>query len=310
MTAGSWIAFRVDASSRIGIGHVMRCLALADELRSHGARTRFVCRPLPGTLVADVRGRGHELSILPDGPVTAPEADAEATVAALSDGSPWSWLVVDHYGLGEAWETLARRAASKILAVDDLASRRHDADVLLDQGLYPRNANPYRGLVPAACRVLLGPGFALIRSEFRSLPVRTREGLRVNVSFGGTDPSGMTLRALRALEILDELRLEVDVVLGSASPHLREVAEACESFREHCASGIEPVRARIAENLGRSLMLVTALAPHVGYDAAARVAKTANASGKTLREVAIELRVATGEEFDRWVRPEDMVGRR
>ena len=107
-----------------------------------------------------------------------------------------------------------------------------------------------------------------------------------------------------------ELNVFMPVIARNVLESSRLVAEACESFREHCACGIEPVRARIAENLGRSLMLVTALAPHVGYDAAARVAKTANASGKTLREVAIELRVATGEEFDRWVRPEDMVGRR
>jgi len=107
-----------------------------------------------------------------------------------------------------------------------------------------------------------------------------------------------------------ELNVFMPVIARNVLESSRLVAEACESFREHCASGIEPVRARIAENLGRSLMLVTALAPHIGYDAAARVAKTANASGKTLREVAIELGVATGEEFDRWVRPEDMVGRR
>jgi fumarate hydratase class II len=90
----------------------------------------------------------------------------------------------------------------------------------------------------------------------------------------------------------------------------RLIADGGESFRVHCAAGIEPVRARIAENLERSLMLVTALAPHVGYDAAARVAKTARETGMTLREAAVELGVATGDEFDRWVRPEDMVGRR
>jgi fumarate hydratase class II len=107
-----------------------------------------------------------------------------------------------------------------------------------------------------------------------------------------------------------ELNVFMPLIAHDVLQSCRLVADGCQSFREHCASGIEPVRARIAENLGRSLMLVTALAPHVGYDAAARVAKTANASGKTLREAAIELGVATGEEFDRWVRPEDMVGRR
>jgi fumarate hydratase class II len=107
-----------------------------------------------------------------------------------------------------------------------------------------------------------------------------------------------------------ELNVFMPVIARNVLESARLVAEGCESFREHCAAGIEPVRARIADNLERSLMLVTALAPHVGYDAAARVAKTAHASGRTLRETAIELKVATGEEFDRWVRPEDMVGRR
>jgi len=107
-----------------------------------------------------------------------------------------------------------------------------------------------------------------------------------------------------------ELNVFVPVIAHDVLQSCRLLADGCESFREHCASGIEPVRARIAENLERSLMLVTALAPHVGYDAAARVATTANASGKTLREAAIELGVATADEFDRWVRPEDMVGRR
>jgi fumarate hydratase class II len=76
-----------------------------------------------------------------------------------------------------------------------------------------------------------------------------------------------------------------------------------------CASGIEPDRERIARNLERSLMLVTALAPHVGYDAAARVARTAQASGRTLRETALELGLVTAEQYDAWVRPERMTGR-
>jgi fumarate hydratase class II len=107
-----------------------------------------------------------------------------------------------------------------------------------------------------------------------------------------------------------ELNVYMPVMAYDVLQSCRLIADACESFREHCAAGIEPVRARIAENLERSLMLVTALAPHVGYDAAARVAKAAHAGGKTLREAALELGVATGDEFDRWVRPEDMVGRR
>jgi fumarate hydratase class II len=86
------------------------------------------------------------------------------------------------------------------------------------------------------------------------------------------------------------------------------VADGCDSFRTHCAEGIEPHRERIRENLERSLMLVTALNPHIGYDRAARIAKTAHAKGLTLREAALELGLVTVEQYDEWVRPEDMVG--
>jgi UDP-2,4-diacetamido-2,4,6-trideoxy-beta-L-altropyranose hydrolase len=162
MTSCVRIAFRADASSQIGTGHVMRCLALADELRSRGARTRFLCRSLPGSLPADIRSRNHELAILPGGSGTDldPEADAAATIAVLSDAPPWNWLVADHYGLDERWETPVRTMARKIFAIDDLADRRHDADLLLDQGLHPQGADRYARLVPPGCRMVLGPTFA------------------------------------------------------------------------------------------------------------------------------------------------------
>jgi fumarate hydratase class II len=89
---------------------------------------------------------------------------------------------------------------------------------------------------------------------------------------------------------------------------IRLLADGCASFDEHCARGIEPNLPRIERNLRESLMLVTALNPHVGYDSAAKIAKKAHAEGTTLREAAVALGVLSGEDFDRLVRPEDMVG--
>jgi len=91
------------------------------------------------------------------------------------------------------------------------------------------------------------------------------------------------------------------------SAHL--LGDACESFEEHCAVGIEPNYERIDKNLYGSLMLVTALNTHIGYDNAAKIAKKAHKENKTLKEAAIELQLLTAEQFDQWVRPEDMVGR-
>jgi fumarate hydratase class II len=80
------------------------------------------------------------------------------------------------------------------------------------------------------------------------------------------------------------------------------------SFNDHCAVGIEPNKARVDELLRQSLMLVTALNPHIGYDNAAKIAKYALAHGITLREAASKLDLVKPEDFDRWVRAEDMVG--
>lgn len=88
----------------------------------------------------------------------------------------------------------------------------------------------------------------------------------------------------------------------------RLLADGCDSFRENCAVGIEPNPQRISQNLENSLMLVTALNPHIGYDKAAKIAKHAHRTGKTLKEAAVELGYVTAEDFDRWVRPENMVG--
>jgi len=106
-----------------------------------------------------------------------------------------------------------------------------------------------------------------------------------------------------------ELNVFMPVIGYDVLMSCRLIADGCDSFREHCAEGIEPNRQRIQENLENSLMLVTALNPHIGYDNAARIAKTAHKTGKTLKETAVELGLVTPEQFDQWVRPEKMVGR-
>jgi fumarate hydratase class II len=87
---------------------------------------------------------------------------------------------------------------------------------------------------------------------------------------------------------------------------VRLLTDGCHSFDEFCAKGIEPNRKRIEENLNNSLMLVTALNPHIGYDKAAQIAKKAHAEGKTLKASASELGFVTAEQFDLWVKPQEM----
>jgi len=106
-----------------------------------------------------------------------------------------------------------------------------------------------------------------------------------------------------------ELNVSKPVIIHNVLQSIRLLADGARSFDAHCARGIEPDRERIAELLGRSLMLVTALSPHIGYDKAAAIARAAHASGTTLREAAVASGHVTAEQFDAWVRPADMTGR-
>jgi fumarate hydratase class II len=105
-----------------------------------------------------------------------------------------------------------------------------------------------------------------------------------------------------------ELNVYKPLIVSNFLRSVRLLADACDSFEEHCARGIEPDQERIREHLDRSLMLVTALAPKIGYDKAAQIAKKAHAEHTSLKEAAVSLGYLTAEEFDREVRPEKMVG--
>ena len=105
-----------------------------------------------------------------------------------------------------------------------------------------------------------------------------------------------------------ELNVFKPVIIHNVLQSMRLLADGALSFEEHCARGIEADRTRIGELVQRSLMLVTALNPHIGYDKSAQIAKAAHKSGSSLREAALASGWVTGEQFDAWVKPEDMVG--
>lgn len=238
------VAFRVDATSQIGTGHFMRCLTLADALRQRGARIRFVSRDLPNHLCDMLTARDMGFTPLSDAVTaqapddlahsnwlgTSQAQDASDSTKALADRE-WDWLVVDHYALDARWESAMRNTSGKIMAIDDLADRKHDCDVLLDQNYYRDMQTRYDGKVPEHCRMLLGPRYALLREEFRDLRAqvkpRTGEVKRILMFFGGVDAGNYTGLAIEALSGLDIKGVAVDVVIGAQHPHRTEIEQAC-----------------------------------------------------------------------------------
>lgn len=106
-----------------------------------------------------------------------------------------------------------------------------------------------------------------------------------------------------------ELNVFKPVMINAFLQSATLLGDACQAFNDHCAVGIEPNHTRIDEHLKNSLMLVTALNTHIGYENAAKIAKKAHAENKTLKEVALELNLLTAEQFDKWVDPNKMVGK-
>jgi fumarate hydratase class II len=105
-----------------------------------------------------------------------------------------------------------------------------------------------------------------------------------------------------------ELNVYKPLIAHNFMQSVRLLTDGMHSFETHCVRGIEPQRERIAELVNRSLMLVTALVPHIGYDRAAQIAKQAQHEGTTLKAAALALGFVSAADFDRWVKPENMIG--
>lgn len=261
---GLRVAFRVDASTEIGSGHVMRCLTLADALAETGARCTFVMRHKPGNLAEAVRGRGHSVLMLspPESTVSAwsrdgePshagwlgthwERDAGETLAALADVN-LDWLVVDHYALDARWESRVAGCARRLMVIDDLADRQHTCDLLLDQNL-GRIPEDYANLLSPETIRLIGPSFALLRSEFvrareSSIQARSlRDPARLLVSLGGVDADNITGDVLDVLRNIPEAgRWQVTLVLGAACPHVAHVREQAEAMNRGTGVSVEVI---------------------------------------------------------------------
>lgn len=241
------IAFRVDATERIGGGHVMRCLTLANALRELGAETTFVSAALPASLRERLAGAGHPLQMMaapadfggdgdhwhePPLGEEAQSADAAATLATL-DG-PADWMVVDHYLLGRPWHAAVRDGSKRLLVIDDLANRPLDCDVVLDQ-TFGRSADDYRDLVPRGAQVLAGTTFALLRPEFtRERPAalqRRRKGGavgRILISLGTTDVGGITAQAVECV-MSSAPDCAIEVALGEETASFAKVRDIAAS---------------------------------------------------------------------------------
>lgn len=234
------LLIRVDGSPRMGGGHVMRCLTLAEAARGRGHAVQFVTVAAPeGDMVPRIRAAGFAATALapcdswPTDPEAPPhrhflslpwEDDALLTAEAVLAMAP-DWLVWDHYGLDARWVNRVRAAGPttmRVMAIDDLDDRPLGSDLVLDQTRLPPVTYRYPALA-----ALTGPSYALLRPEFaerRTAALARRGGpvRHVLVAPGMADAAGLAPLALQALAAFPDLTAEV--VMGAASQSAAEVA--------------------------------------------------------------------------------------
>ena len=241
----------MDASRDIGTGHVMRCLAVANEAKQRSWECIFVLRDPEDDIVKHISFFDHRVKKLTseDGRKVTDNAtphgnwlpvpqiqDANETVEVICEFDP-DWIIVDHYALDAAWLSIVEKSNVKILVIDDLGDRELKCDVLLDQNL-GASAEKYHGKLPSNCQLLLGPTFALLRSEFRAWRERSLKGRlnrdveKILVTMGGVDTGNFTLRTLFELEKSEHAKKCVfTVVIGSSYPHTDALHEFVEETK-------------------------------------------------------------------------------
>lgn len=246
------VVFRVDSSTQMGTGHLMRCLTLAESLREHGVQIHFICREHTGNLITQLQKRTMSVTVLHAPIVSRAEPskdytawlgvtqteDAKESIEVLNGEKP-DWLVVDHYGLNVEWEGFLRPHIGKLMVIDDLADRNHDCDVLLDQNYLVDGDQRYGNLVSPHCNMLLGPRYALLKKAFAELrgqlESRPHELKNILVFFTAGDDKGETLKAMQGLELFGKVE-RVDVVVGQSNLDNATIRKKCAELNwgYHC----------------------------------------------------------------------------
>jgi UDP-2,4-diacetamido-2,4,6-trideoxy-beta-L-altropyranose hydrolase len=232
------LLFRAEASVAIGTGHVMRCLALAQAWQDAGGRAVFAMAA--ATSAVGKRLQHESIGVAPLKAEPGSADDAKETVA-LAREKQASWVVVDGYGFGAAYQAALKSAGIKVLFIDDNGHAEHySSDLVLNQNAHANEAL-YRNC-ESLTRMLLGPRYALLRREFAARRAWKREipaiAHNVLVTMGGSDPNNFTREAVDGVSAVKEESLRIRVLAGGSNPHFGSL----EKLSTDKGSSIELIR--------------------------------------------------------------------
>ena len=223
---GEALLIRADASTRIGAGHLMRCLALAQAWQDGGGHVVFMTATESPALEARLESEGMRVIRLATQPGSADDA---VQIARQAEQIGASWVVVDGYHFEAEYQRTVKNAGLNLMSVDDMGRLDHYfADLVLNQNIHAHE-EMYSHREPYT-RLLLGTSYVLLRREFSKWRLWNREtpetARRILVTLGGGDPDNVTLTVIRALQQVNVDGLEAVVVVGGSNPHYNELEDA------------------------------------------------------------------------------------
>lgn len=224
------LLIRADANARIGTGHVMRCLALAEAWLDTGGEVFFVSACDEPALEERLKKEGINIFHINQHAGTIGDADETVCIAHQYGAD---WIVVDGYQFGGEYQKTIKDSGHSLLFIDDYGHADHYyADIILNQNIYA-DMSLYKKYEPCT-RFLLGTKFVLLRHEFlkwyewnRDIPKIAR---KILVTLGGSDPDNVTLKVIDAVKTVNLVGLEVKIVVGGANPNFEFIREAIKDF--------------------------------------------------------------------------------
>ena len=220
---------RVDASPEIGIGHIMRCLTLAQELKNNFDKIIFLTQKNSSDFIETIMKNEFEVIFIS----ANNDSDIIKNIVTTNSVNK-NFLLIDHYNVDSNFESSLKNTFEKIFVIDDLANRKHDCDLLIDQNYYRDLNQRYEKLIQNGTITLLGPKYAIIRPEFRKINKKTikknSQIKKILVSFGGSDPTNECKKVLDALCSIENSKFEIIVAAGIYNHKFEQLKKLYEKY--------------------------------------------------------------------------------
>jgi UDP-2,4-diacetamido-2,4,6-trideoxy-beta-L-altropyranose hydrolase len=228
------IVIRVDISYKIGIGHVKRCITLANGIVKYGSNVCFVVGESGRKYIKYFRD--YSVIWIDNDIGIDEQVDAEKTINLLKErGVTRSWMVVDNYKLNYKWERCISEAGYHVAVIDDYRDRRHHADILISDIDYP--FDPALNQIDKSSKTLTGKRYALIEPEYHQADSFNAKNTHLNhllITYGGSDPTNETVKILNALRVFKNKKTfdirHVDVIIGPANKDVDNIIKSAHNL--------------------------------------------------------------------------------